>query len=226
MFVMLSLVLSRPTWTLTVMMMKRRFGVLFLATTLPLALLSWPFLVLCAFIPIVGFLSLPTTLACSIYLIYGSTWLAYLTLAPTTPLPYSPFRAYKVVRALLRWVKEAWTLNLGSISMDWSYRRVLVLGSKGRDKIIRENIAYGSVKGNKKLDVYLPMKRSSNDPAQENDISNEKKAPIIVFIPGGAWSLVDKRYYLQVALTLRKKGMLVVIPDIVSSSSSLLCVVG
>lgn len=41
--------------------------------------------------------------------------------------------------------------------------------------------------------------------------------PVIVFIPGGGWtSFADKRHYLQLALSLRKKGLAVVIPDIVS----------
>lgn len=113
----------------------------------------------------------------------------------------------------------------------------MVLGSKGRESIIKENIPYGSLKGNKRLDVYLPplSKREASDGHVQSDnidgdapelaggdtasdaSSTASGTPIIVLILNGGWGLFgDKRYYVQVALTLRKKGFMVVVPDVVS----------
>ena len=194
---------------------RSQLPLLLLAVTLPLALLSWPVLLLCVFIPFFGFLSLPSVLSCSLYILYGSTWLTYLLLAPSSPLPSSPFRCYKVSRALLIRVKEAWRLNLGGIAMDWTYRRVMVLGSKGREYVVKENISYGSCRGNKRLDLYFPVRRSTTASSDDSD-EPRPQVPIVVFIPGGGWAFTDKRYYLQLALTLRKKGLMVITPDIVS----------
>ena len=109
--------------------------------------------------------------------------------------------------------------------MDWSYRRVMVLGSKGRRRIVKENIAYGSCNGYKHLDLYFPARRSMTaGSASEDSDEAHIKAPVVVFIPGGGWAFTDKRYYLQLALTLRKKGLLVIIPDIVRQPiCSLIC---
>jgi hypothetical protein len=132
-------------------------------------------------------------------------------------------------------VHEAWRLSFAQLAMDWSYRRVMVLGSKGRDQVITENIPYGSYKGNKKLDVYLPpaqsQQRRASHPASSSDDDNQENggdetetpvelAPVIVLILTGGWGVyADKRYFVQVALTLRKKGLMVVVPDIVSPAS-------
>ncbi|CAD6584803.1 MAG: hypothetical protein CYPHOPRED_002852 [Cyphobasidiales sp. Tagirdzhanova-0007] len=116
-------------------------------------------------------------------------------------------------RALLIRVKEAWRLNLGGIAMDWTYRRVMVLGSKGREYVVKENISYGSCRGNKRLDLYFPVRRSTTASSDDSD-EPRPQVPIVVFIPGGGWAFTDKRYYLQLALTLRKKGLMVITPDI------------
>lgn len=201
-----------------------------LLLTLPLVLLSTPLLLLCVFIPFVGFLALPSVLTCSVYLLYGTTWLCYSFLSPQSKLPYSPKRCYKVCREVSRWLYEAYRLNIAGLAMDWSYKRVMVLGSKARDQIIRENIPYGSYKGNKKLDVYLPpstiTRHKRADDIHEEDVrrdggesttsATDDPAPVIVLICTGGWGVfADKRYIVQIALTLRKKGLMVVVPDIV-----------
>lgn len=208
-----------------------------LVLTLPVVVLSTPLLLLCVFIPFVGFLALPTVLACSVYLLYGTTWLSYLVLSPQTKLPYSPKRCYKICREAARWLYEAYRLNAAGLAMDWAYRRVMVLGSKGREHIIRENLPYGSYKGNKKLDVYIPPSsftshKRAEDVLEEDDkrdgggsttSATEDPAPIIVLICPGGWGVFsDKRYFVQIALTLRKKGFMVVVPDIVCSDNKYL----
>lgn len=192
-----------------------------LAVTLVASVLAWPLLVVTSLIPVFGFVILPTLAGVSLFILYGATWLLYSTLAPEVALPYSPKRCYKVCLAFLRWIREAFRLNIAAIATDWAYRRVLLLGSKGRETVIKENIPYGS--GDKRLDVYLPIKRrnragsaSSGDDGIDGDRAESPKVPVVVFIPGGGWAFADKRYYLQVALTLRKKGLMVIIPDIVS----------
>lgn len=208
-----------------------------LVLTLPIVLLSTPLLLLCVFIPFVGFLALPTVLACSLYLLYGTTWLCYLFLSPQTKLPYSPKRCYKVGREAARWLYEAYRLNAAGLATDWAYRRVMVLGSKGREQIIRENIPYGSYRGNKQLDVYLSpsihaSRQQSTDKYHENDDDRrdggdsttsitDDPAPVVVLICTGGWGVFsDKRYFVQIALTLRKKGLMVVVPDIVGLTST------
>lgn len=195
-----------------------------LAAALVLSVLAWPLLVLTSLIPLFGFVILPTLLGVSLFILYGSTWLLYSTLAPESSLPTSPRRCWKVCLALVRWIREGFKLNTAALATDWAYRRVLVLGSKSRDTVLKENVPYGS--GNKRLDVYLPLKRryragsaASADEGTDGD-DETPKAPVVVFIPGGGWAFADKRYYLQVALTLRKKGLMVVIPDIVRCSST------
>jgi hypothetical protein len=209
--------------------------VLLLSITLPLAVLAWPVLLLSCLIPLFGFLAFPTVLSLSLFILYGATWLLYLVLAPDTPLPYSPRRCYKVTLALSRYLREAWRTSLLGIAIDWSYRRVLVLGAKGRESILQENVDYGSATAGNRLDVYLPLKRRGPPPAEASSSdeasrdrgttddeqgtaeSRRPKVPVVVLIPGDGWSsqFSDKRYYLQVALTLRKKGLMVVVPNIV-----------
>ncbi|KAK9895047.1 alpha/beta-hydrolase [Cystobasidium minutum MCA 4210] len=204
--------------------MSRRVLKTTLVLTVPIVLLSTPVLVLCVFIPFVGFLALPTLLATSVYLLYGTTWLCYAFLSPQARLPYSPKRCYKICREAARWLYEAYRLNAPALAMDWSYRRVMVLGSKSRDHIIKENIPYGSYKGNKKLDVYLPPSNARQYEASADQVDNQdggdsvapdEPAPVVILILAGGWGVFsDKRYFVQIALTLRKKGMMVVVPDI------------
>lgn len=190
-----------------------------LATTLALSVLAWPLLVVTSLVPLFGFVILPTLLGVSLFILYGSTWLLYSTLAPEVALPTSPRRAFTICLALVRWIREAFRLNLAALATDWAYRRVLVLGSKGRETVLKENVLYGS--SNKRLDIYLPIRRrspgstSSGDEGTDRDGSEDPQVPVVVLVPGGGWAFADKRYYLQVALTLRKKGLMVVIPDIV-----------
>lgn len=210
------------------MTMRRRVGVLLLAVAVPVALVLWPLFLAFSLVPLVGFFTLPSVLACSILLLYGTAWLAYLVLVPPSAalrLPLSPGRCYRICRSVVVHAREAWQLNVGGLAMDWAYRRVMVLGSKGRDNIVRENLPYGSATGNRKLDLYLPLRRAHGSSrgqqqgsAEDTDDSSAETAsvPVVVFIPGGGWAFSDKRYYLQLALTLRKKGLMVVVPDIVS----------
>lgn len=201
--------------------MRRQLTLVALSSTLLTSLLLWPVLLLFLLTPLVGFLVLPTLFALSVLVILSSSWLVYALLAPDTAFPYSPRRCLKVARALYRAVREAWHVNLLGLALDWSYRWIMVLGSKKRDSIIVENIPYApphvkAPAGSQKkpfprrrlLDVYLPMEHQAESETGE-------AAPVIVFIPGGGWAFSSKRYYLQLALTLRKKGNMVVIPDIV-----------
>ncbi len=87
-------------------------------------------------------------------------------------LPYSPLRCLKVNWAAAQYGVALLRLALPAV-FDWSYRRVMLLGTQqqqsasskaGRSTsgngnagiIVKENILYGSPFPNKRLDVYLP----------------------------------------------------------------------
>lgn len=202
---------------------QRAAAIAILAVTLPLAVIAWPLCVASSFIPVFGFLVLPTLLTCTSFILYGTSWLLYLVLAPAAPLPYSPIRCYALDKQVYYRLREALRLGLPSIAVDWVYRRVMVLGSKEKESIVQENIPYDAAAGKTKyLDVYLPFRnRSKSASAKEPDIGSDEErsqmnVPVVVFVPGGGWAFADKRHYLQIALNLRKKGLMVVVPDLVS----------
>ncbi|KDN50409.1 hypothetical protein K437DRAFT_293616 [Tilletiaria anomala UBC 951] len=81
-------------------------------------------------------------------------------------LPYSPLRCLKINWAALQYASTLLRVALPAI-FDWSYRRVMVLGSQGGGGIVKENILYGSPSPGKRLDVYIPPAKPSLAAAHE-----------------------------------------------------------
>lgn len=153
---------------------------------------AWPIVgILCA-VPLVGIFAIPLFLFLTLLLLYSVAWFSYLLLAQADPpassqqgalspylpfLPYSPMRCLKINWAALMYASSAVKVAVPAV-LDWSYRRVMVLGTQGGGGIVkwvemkcgswlgsslifyfflcRENILYGSPFPNKRLDVYLP----------------------------------------------------------------------
>lgn len=130
----------------------------------------WPIVGLLCAVPVIGIFAIPLFLLLTLLLLYSVAWFSYLllaqadppasskqgTLAPYLPfLPYSPLRCLKINWAALLYASSAIKVALPAV-LDWSYRRVMVLGTQGGGGIVKENILYGSSSPNKRLDIYLP----------------------------------------------------------------------
>ena len=108
--------------------------------------------------------TIPIFIGLTVLLPYASSWYAYLLLAQTDDprghsrrlpfLPYSPTRCIKVTYAALQYAATAVQLTLPA-ALDWSYRRVMVLGTAAGNAVVKEGIVYDE-STNKRLDVYLP----------------------------------------------------------------------
>ncbi|PWN48057.1 alpha/beta-hydrolase [Violaceomyces palustris] len=199
-----------------------------LIPTVAFGLLLWPLLAALSAIPIVGVVAIPVLLLLSIILLYSISWLSYLSLAqPDLPsswssrrisftpfLPYSPVRCVKVVVASFNYVITAINIIIPAV-FDWSYRRVMVLGTQKGSKIVKEGILYGSPTPGKRLDIYLPPSPSQSPSSATTGAS--AGAPVVVVVPSmmAPLSWTSKRkLYLQLALRLRRMGYCVVVPDI------------
>ncbi|EJD43915.1 alpha/beta-hydrolase [Auricularia subglabra TFB-10046 SS5] len=136
--------------------------------------LSMPTLILCCFIPIIGFLILPALAAVSIALVYGISHLAYLLLAqqdapPKRALPFLTWdwtRCVLVDRAVFMYLREG-ARFLVLLWTDWFYRKIAPT-----KVLIARNIHYGSPRPNMRLDVYTPLAADEGKPL-----------PVIVFLP-------------------------------------------
>ncbi|UZJ54327.1 hypothetical protein CBS101457_003647 [Exobasidium rhododendri] len=220
---------------------SRLVGSFLRVVLIPLILVGipvWPILGLLCIVPIIGIITIPLFLLLTILLLYSVAWFSYLTLAQADPpgikdgiittflpfLPYSPLRCLKVNWAAALYAISACRVVLPAI-LDWSYRRVMVLGTQGGG-IVKENILYGSPHPGKRLDIYLPPSKqpapdlpyagTSND-ADGDSTRKLAKAPVVVFIPSPIPPLTwtgKRKTYLQLALRLRRMGYCVVVPDI------------
>ncbi|KAN0061120.1 hypothetical protein ACQY0O_006855 [Thecaphora frezii] len=161
---------------------------LVLVPTIFFGLPVWPFLAATCAVPVIGVMAIPLLILLSVALLYAIAWLAYLFLAqPDLPaawtsnrrwsiknfapfLPLSPVRCAKVDLAAFRYAITAVRIAIPAV-FDWSYRRVMVLGTQKGASVVKEGILYGSPVGGKRLDVYLPPANlsSSYDAADEAD---------------------------------------------------------
>lgn len=211
---------------------------------LALALPAWPLLAVACAIPVIGVMAIPILLLISVLLLYAIAWICYLFLAqrdlPATwtnvhrwsprnfcPfLPINPIRCAKVDLAAFRYTVTAFRLVFPAI-FDWSYRRIMVIGTTKGSRVVKEGILYGSPSRGKRLDVYLPAEppsststhqhpdgmRSTNSPPSPSS----NGVPVIVVIPSmlGPLTVTSKRkLYLQLALRLRRMGYCVIVADI------------
>lgn len=117
--------------------------------------------------------TIPIFIGLSCLLLYSLSWFTYLVLAqadaPTIKsntsrflpfLPYAPAKCVKVTWASLQYSLTATKLAFPAL-LDWSYRRVMILGTAAGSSVVREGILYGSSVSPKRLDVYLPPNLSS-----------------------------------------------------------------
>jgi hypothetical protein len=131
---------------------------------------AWPIVGLLCAVPIVGIFAIPLFILLTLLLLYSVAWFSYLVLAQADPpassqhgslapylpfLPYSPVRCLKINWAAFMYASSTVRVALPAV-LDWSYRRIMVLGTQGGGGIVKENILYGSSQRNKRLDVYLP----------------------------------------------------------------------
>lgn len=144
---------------------------------LPVLLLgvpTWPILALSCVVPFLSLITVPLFILLSLLLLYSISWFTYLVLAQADApsshnganrflpfLPYSPSKCVKVTWATLIYSATALKLALPA-ALDWSYRRVMVLGTAAGSAVVKEGILYGSPSPGKRLDVYLPPARSSS----------------------------------------------------------------
>ncbi|SPC62734.1 uncharacterized protein UHOD_05763 [Ustilago sp. UG-2017b] len=213
---------------------------------LAIAMPAWPLLAAACAIPVIGVMAIPILLLISVLLLYVVTWICYLFLAqkdlPATwtnthrwsprnfcPfLPINPIRCAKVDLAACRYTVTAFRIIFPAI-FDWSYRRIMVIGTTKGSRVVKEGILYGSPSRGKRLDVYLPADApaSSHQHAgagadayrsgQSAASSSSNGVPVIVVIPSmlGPLAVTSKRkLYLQLALRLRRMGYCVVVADI------------
>lgn len=210
---------------------------------LVIALPAWPLLAAACAIPVIGVMAIPILLLISVLLLYAVAWICYLFLAqkdlPATwtnahrwsprnfaPfLPINPIRCAKVDLAAFRYTVTAFRIVFPAI-FDWSYRRIMVIGTTKGSRVVKEGILYGSPSRGKRLDVYLPADAPSPQhqhaggadgfrPAASSPSSNG--VPVIVVIPSmlGPLTVTSKRrLYLQLALRLRRMGYCVIVADI------------
>ncbi|KAK4051505.1 hypothetical protein OIO90_004719 [Microbotryomycetes sp. JL221] len=175
------------------------------------AAVAFPILAVTSLIPIIGFFSLPTLLSFSVFLLYSTMWILYLSLAqldrpPTSRfilLPLSPIRAFKITLHTIVIVRDLISSNFVSLLFDLQLRRVLILGGKDRKQIIKDNVLFG--REGRRLDVYYAVK----DKGLEH-----VPAPVVVFVGGGNWTWWSKGKAAQIALRLRRLGFVVVVPQL------------
>ncbi|KIS68209.1 uncharacterized protein UMAG_03789 [Mycosarcoma maydis] len=210
---------------------------------LAIALPAWPLLAAACAIPVIGVMAIPILLLISVLLLYAVAWICYLFLAqkdlPATwtnarrwsprnffPfVPINPIRCAKVDLAAFRYTLTAFRLIFPAI-FDWSYRRIMVIGTTKGSRVVKEGILYGSPSRGKRLDVYLPVDAPislhSNASGVGTDTASLPTAtsngvPVIVVIPSmlGPLTITSKRrLYLQLALRLRRMGYCVIVADI------------
>ncbi|SPO28107.1 uncharacterized protein UTRI_04498_B [Ustilago trichophora] len=203
---------------------------------LAIALPAWPLLAAACAIPVVGVMAIPILLLISVLLLYVVAWICYLFLAqkdlPATwtnvhrwsprnfaPfLPINPIRCAKVDLAAFRYTLTAFRIIFPAI-FDWSYRRIMVIGTTKGSRVVKEGILYGSPSRGKRLDVYLPADppASSSSPHHGDTSPSSNGVPVIVVIPSmlGPLTITSKRrLYLQLALRLRRMGYCVIVADI------------
>ncbi|BGP27550.1 type B carboxylesterase domain containing protein [Rhodotorula toruloides] len=190
---------------------------------------TWPFLALGTLIPLVGLVSLPTLLTCSLAILLLLPVILYLLLAqpgsPSPPLlPYfpvlSPLRCIRLTLFAFQVLLDAYRCSLIPLLLDGLTKRILILGGRDTDQIIRENIVYipcdpPAYPEARRLDVYRPELPPSSD-------ADASLAPVIVLLPSPVYRLAHLRSFPapSIALRLRQRGICVVVPSLASYSST------
>ncbi|KAE8261376.1 hypothetical protein A4X03_0g3309 [Tilletia caries] len=153
---------------------------------------TWPILALLCTVPFVSVFIFPFFLALTAVLMYAVAWFSYLILAQSDPplrssgngarylpfLPYSPMRCLKINWAAFLYATTALRVAIPAV-LDWSYRRVIVLGTQAGAGIVKEGVLYGSPYPGKRLDIYLPPNhvpptQTSSAPAAANTAASRR----------------------------------------------------
>lgn len=211
---------------------QRYLGFVLKPVILPVVVVGlggWPVVALLCAVPVVGVMAIPILLLMSVCLLYAVAWTSYLLLAQKdlpaawsharswSPrnfapfVPISPVRCAKVDLAALRYTLTAVGIVFPAI-FDWSYRRIMVIGTTKGSRVVKEGILYGSPSRGKRLDVYLPADASGVPRS-----SGGNGVPVVVVIPSMIAPLTitsKRRLYLQLALRLRRMGYCVIVADI------------
>ncbi|KAJ3386699.1 hypothetical protein HDU92_002350 [Lobulomyces angularis] len=149
-------------------------------------------------------------------------------------IPLNPKRVFTVTK---RFLEQAQFYLMGPvvpIIFKYSMKK-LMESRKLKDKVLIENIVYKKNKKNEDLllDVHVAEKKfnvleSLDIQGSSFDLffkvfmfhffceyldSFVNIKPVIIFVYGGAWSTGNKRMYIPLAQTLRKKGYNVVVPN-------------
>lgn len=165
-------------------------------------------------------------------------WTAYLLVAQQDPPPYAllgsaslarlipflplaPLRCLKVVKASAQYVWAClWNIR---IAHDWFLRYVYYTRAKERGEPIFDTIPYGVPFSRQVLDVY-PAPRTAGSESRSTlaapevtGLGIQRGVPVLVIVPAPILPssiLGHRKIYLQLALSMRKLGYCVVVPDI------------
>ncbi len=128
---------------------------------LAIALPAWPLLAAACAIPVIGVMAIPILLLISVLLLYTVAWICYLFLARRTfqrrgrnappmvaaqHLPLCPHQPDPVRQSRPRRLpihRPAFRIVFPAI-FDWSYRRIMVIGTTKGSRVVKEGIPYGS----------------------------------------------------------------------------------
>ncbi|PRQ71148.1 hypothetical protein AAT19DRAFT_10688 [Rhodotorula toruloides] len=190
---------------------------------------AWPFLALGSLIPLVGLVSLPTLLACTLAILLFLPATLYLLFAqPGSPSPHllphlpvlSPLRCIRLTLFASQVLLDAYRSSLLPLLLDGLTKRILILGGREADQVVRENIVYipsdpPAYPEALRLDVYRP----ELPPASGSDAP---LAPVIILLPSPSYRLTHLRSFpaASIALRLRQRGICVVVPSLTSYSST------
>ncbi|SCV73094.1 BQ2448_7019 [Microbotryum intermedium] len=184
-----------------------------LIPTLFAATLALPFLAIFSFVPILGFIALPSVLSIAVFSLYALPWILYLIFAQDDPppsvqlpyLPYSPYKCLKITSASFQFLRDLIASGYIALWFDLQIKRFTMLSGREANTFVQRNIPYAEGFTTNKLDVYRPDgydQRSSNI-----------EAPVIVLVGGANWTMWNKTLGAQIALRLRRLGYCVVVPD-------------
>ncbi|SDA02340.1 BZ3501_MvSof-1269-A2-R1_Chr12-3g03551 [Microbotryum saponariae] len=192
-----------------------------LIPTLVAAILALPFLAVFSFVPVLGFIALPSVLSIAVFSLYALPWILYLIFAqddppPSVPLPYlpySPYKCLKITSASFQFLRDLIASGYIALWFDLQIKRFTVLSGKDGSVYVQRNIPYAEGFTANKLDIYRP---EGYDPVTSN-----VEAPVIVLVGGANWTLWNKTLGAQIALRLRRLGYCVVVPDLRQSPAKI-----
>ncbi|GAA5905488.1 hypothetical protein JCM6882_004766 [Rhodosporidiobolus microsporus] len=215
-----------------------RLRALCVAVVLPVtvaAVGAWTGLLASCLLPFVGVVSLPSLVVCTALLVYLIPLTLHLLFSqPHTPNPplfpllpsFSLSKSARLTFHALRLFYDAWRARLPLLVLDGLAKRVLLLGGKGAEKLVKENLVYIEAcpplyPQAKRLDVYFPPSSSAVDSTHSSttgaDSPSAPLAPIVLLLPSPTYRLLPSLKSFpsaHIALRLARLGALVVVPSL------------